>query len=60
DRVLAAVKERGGQATLAELVEALEAPQKAVRAAADALVEAGRLVQTKQRPITYQVTGAAP
>ena len=53
DRVLTAVRDKGGQATLAELVEALAAPQKAVRAAADALVEAGRLVQSKQRPITY-------
>ena len=55
DRILAAVRERGGQATLAELVEALAAPQRTVRAAADALVESGRLVQTKQRPITYAI-----
>ena len=53
DRVLAAVVERGGEATLAVITEALAAPQSAVRAAADGLVEAGQLMQTKQRPITY-------
>lgn len=57
DRVLTALRALGGTATLAALTEAIGEPQRDVRAAADALVEAGQLKQTKQRPITYSLPG---
>jgi hypothetical protein len=58
ERVLASVAEQGGTATLKELVGKLDQSERAVRAAADALVTEGRLVKARQRPITYATVAA--
>ncbi len=56
ERVLATLRDLGGEAALKPLAEALGAPQTAVRAAADALVEGGRLALVRKKPITYGLT----